>query len=127
MQLDTDSKGKTLFMIGSNSLKKMDLASESVKPVKVSGKVRVDSPAEREAMYDFAVREVSERFYVPDMNGVDWPALTRQHRRYLPHITNNYDFTEMLSELLGELNVSHTGSRYYPDGSTTVGCTRSIV
>lgn len=117
MQLDTDSKGKTLFMIYSNSLKKMDLASESVKPVKVSGKVRVDSPAEREAMYDFAVREVSERFYVPDMNGVDWPALTRQHRRYLPHITNNYDFTEMLSELLGELNVSHTGSRYYPDGS----------
>ncbi len=117
MKLATDVKGKTMFMIGSNTLKKMDLASESVKPVKVSGKLRVDAPAEREAMYDFAVREVKERFYVPDMNGVDWAGLAAQYRRYLPHITNNYDFAEMLSELLGELNVSHTGSRFFPDGS----------
>lgn len=117
MNLSTDAKGKTLFLTGANSLKKMDLASESVKPVKVSGKLRIDAPAEREAMYDFAVREASERFYVPDMNGVDWAGLSAQYRRYLPHITNNYDFAEMLSELLGELNVSHTGSRYYPDGS----------
>lgn len=117
MKLATDVKGKTMFMIGSNTLKKMDLASESVKPVKVSGKLRVDAPAEREAMYDFAVREVKERFYVPDMNGVDWTGLADQYRRYLPHITNNYDFAEMLSELLGELNVSHTGSRFFPDGS----------
>lgn len=117
MKLATDVKGKTMFMIGSNTLKKMDLASESVKPVKVSGKLRVDAPAEREAMYDFAEREVKERFYVPDMNGVDWAGLAAQYRRYLPHITNNYDFAEMLSELLGELNVSHTGSRFFPDGS----------
>lgn len=117
MKLATDAKGKTMFMIGSNSLKKMDLASESVKPVKVSGRLRVNAPDEREAMYDFAIREVSERFYVPDMNGVDWNGLSAQYRRYLPHITNNYDFAEMMSELLGELNVSHTGARFFPDGS----------
>ena len=31
---------------------------------------------------------------------------------FLPHINNNYDFAEMLSEMLGELNASHTGARY---------------
>lgn len=36
----------------------------------------------------------------------------------MPHINNNYDYAEMLSELLGELNVSHTGGRYYPDMKT---------
>jgi tricorn protease len=30
----------------------------------------------------------------------------------LPHINNNYDFAELLSELLGELNVSHTGCTF---------------
>ena len=32
----------------------------------------------------------------------------------LPHINNNYDFQELLSEMLGELNASHTGGRYAP-------------
>src|SRR4029078_3399990 len=32
--------------------------------------------------------------------------------RFLPHINNNYDFQEFLSEFLGELNASHTGGRY---------------
>ena len=46
------------------------------------------------------------------MHGVDWDAMTATYRRFLPHINNNYDYAEMLSELLGELNVSHTGGRY---------------
>jgi C-terminal processing protease CtpA/Prc len=40
----------------------------------------------------------------------------------LPHINNNYDFAELLSEILGELNASHTGGRYYaPTPSLTTG------
>jgi C-terminal processing protease CtpA/Prc len=34
------------------------------------------------------------------------------YARFLPHINNNYDFQELLSEILGELNASHTGGRY---------------
>ena len=48
------------------------------------------------------------------MHGVDWEAMTKAYAKFLPHINNNYDFAEMLSELLGELNVSHTGARYFP-------------
>jgi tricorn protease len=42
--------------------------------------------------------------------------------KFLPHINNGYDFAEMLSELLGELNASHTGSGYRkskPEGDHT--------
>ena len=52
------------------------------------------------------------------MHGVDWDALTETYRKFLPHINNNYDFAEMLSEWLGELNVSHTGGRFYPELDT---------
>lgn len=42
--------------------------------------------------------------------------MCKDYRKFLPHIDNNFDFADLLSELLGELNVSHTGARYYPDG-----------
>lgn len=64
-------------------------------------------------MYDYVRREEGERFYEAGMHGVDWGALTNHYERFVPYITNNHDFSEMLSELLGELNVSHTGSGYY--------------
>ena len=41
--------------------------------------------------------------------------------RFLPHIDNNFDFQEMLSELLGELNGSHTGARYSYRGGYAMG------
>src|SRR5699024_11054736 len=37
-----------------------------------------------------------------------------EYGKFLAYINNNYDFQVLLSELLGELNVSHTGGRYYP-------------
>ena len=43
----------------------------------------------------------------------------KAYAKFLPHITNNYDFQELMSEMLGELNASHTGSgyRYMSPGS----------
>jgi C-terminal processing protease CtpA/Prc len=38
--------------------------------------------------------------------------------KMLPHINNNYDFQELLSEMLGELNASHTGGRFSPQNPT---------
>jgi tricorn protease len=45
---------------------------------------------------------------------VDWDFYGREYRKFLPFINNNYDFAEMLSEMLGEVNASHTGCRYRP-------------
>ena len=75
---------------------------------------KMDLAAERAYMYDNMCREEQKRFYEVNMHGVDWKAMTANYRRFLPHINNKYDYAEMLSELLGELNVSHTGGRYRP-------------
>ena len=68
-------------------------------------------------MFDYVKQEEKERFYNKNMHGIDWEAMTKAYRKFLPHINNNYDFAELLSELLGELNVSHTGGRYRPSSS----------
>ena len=74
--------------------------------------MKMDLAAEREYMFDYVYKEEKERFYRTDMHGVDWDAMAAAYRKFLPHINNNYDFAELLSEWLGELNVSHTGGRY---------------
>ena len=86
----------------------------------------MDVAAEREAMFDYVTVEEAARFYKKDMHGVDWPAMTAAYRRFLPHINNNYDFAELLSELLGELNVSHTGGRYRPSPADGADRTASL-
>lgn len=124
-QFDSDKDSKTLFLIGS-SMKKLDPASAKLTPISYSATMPLDLGAEREYMFDNMAREEAARFYVEDMHGVDWPAMTKAYRRFLPHINNNYDFAEMLSEILGELNVSHTGGRYSGASSSQADRTASL-
>lgn len=111
-QFQPDAKESNLFFISSGSIQKMNLSSEKMDRVSVRAEMDLNAEAEREFMFDFMKKEEQERFYVKDMHGVDWEFMTKEYRKFLPHINNNYDFSEMLSEILGELNVSHTGSGY---------------
>ena len=97
-------------------MKKYVPSSSKLTPVDISGKVKLDSAKEREAMLEYVRNEARERFYLPEMP-VDWDMYVDNYRRFLPHINNNYDFASLLSELLGELNVSHSGGRYYGPGA----------
>lgn len=121
----TDVKGKNVLLTGS-SLKKFDVKSEKTTPITYSSTMVLDPAKEREYMFDYVTREEGERFYNKGMHGVDWPALTTHYRKFLPHIDNNYDFAELLSELLGELNVSHTGGRYSPMANSNADRTASL-
>ncbi|MBR5963874.1 MAG: PD40 domain-containing protein [Bacteroidaceae bacterium] len=114
-RLTTDAEGKTIFLLGS-ALKKLD--GDKLTPISFASEMKIDHAAEREYMFDFVRREEQKRFYTETMHGVDWDAMSEAYRRFLPHINNNYDFAEMLSEWLGELNVSHTGGRFRPRMST---------
>ena len=119
----TDKDGENVFLVTRNSIKKLEPAGGKLTDVSYGGKMNLDEAAERDYMFDYVKVQERERFYNQNMHGVDWENLTEHYRRFLPHINNNYDFAEMLSELLGELNVSHTGGRYYapanPDGKRT--------
>ena len=108
-----DDKFETLYILGSR-FSKMKSTSKMIEPISVRGDLVMDLAAEREYMFDHVYRQEKERFYNKAMHGVDWEGLTSDYRRFLPYINNNYDFSELLSEYLGELNVSHTGSGYRP-------------
>jgi C-terminal processing protease CtpA/Prc len=77
------------------------------------------SAEERKYIFDHAWRQVAKKFYDPKLHGLDWNMYHQSYSRFLPHINNNFDFQELLSEFLGELNASHTGGRYSPPQQNT--------
>jgi len=110
MELSKD--GKFIFLLLDGKPHKIDVESGKDEPVKTGGEMVLDQAAEREYVFDHAWRQFKEKFYVADLQGVDWDFYRTAYRKFLPFINNNYDFAEMLSEMLGEVNASHTGCRF---------------
>jgi len=120
--LELDKEGKNVFVLSEGAITKVEVESGTKKPVIIQGEMILNENAERDYLFDHVTRQVKKKFYDPSLHGAKWEMLTIEYRRFLPHINNNYDFQEMLSELLGELNASHTGARYRhsdPQGDQT--------
>lgn len=119
VSLSMDKDGN-IFLLGSRNMQKMDAKSDALKPISYQAEMKMDLAAEREAMFDHVYKQQQKRFYNLNMHGVNWDEMSVAYRKFLPHIDNNYDFAELLSEWLGELNVSHTGGRYFANGKGDV-------
>lgn len=117
-QLLTDKDGKNIFMMGKGSMKKIDIDGNKVKNIQFEAFFNYRPIQERTYIFNHIWKQVKEKFYDPTIRGIDWDGYHKSYARFLPYINNNYDFQDMLSEFLGELNGSHTGARYYSPGAT---------
>ena len=109
--------GKNLFVCTGSGIKKIDLAKGKPEAVDFEANFNYRPYQEREYIFNHIWQQVKDKFYVEDIHGVDWEGYRDNYKRFLPYINNNYDFRDMLSEMLGELNGSHTGARYNPEGA----------
>ena len=114
--MEADKDGKNLFVLTAKGIKKIDLAKGKPEPVSFEANFNYKPYQEREYIFNHIWQQVKDKFYVEDIHGVDWEGYRENYKRFLPYINNNYDFRDMLSEMLGELNGSHTGARYNPEG-----------
>jgi Tol biopolymer transport system component/C-terminal processing protease CtpA/Prc len=113
-----DKNVKNLFLCTGRGIKKIDLAKGKPEAVNFEANFNYRPYEEREYIFNHIWQQVKDKFYVEDIHGVDWEGYRDNYKRFLPYINNNYDFRDMLSEMLGELNGSHTGARYTPQGPT---------
>ncbi|WP_210489388.1 S41 family peptidase [Rufibacter aurantiacus] len=110
--MDWDKDFKNLFLLADGRVIKLDPAANKQENVAISGDMNLNVAAERAFMFEHVWRRTQKTFYTAGFHGANWNALKGDYEKYLPHISNNYEFSEMLSELLGELNVSHSGSSF---------------
>ena len=111
-----DSAQKQIFLLADGGISKIDPSSAKRETVTLRGELVVDADAERAAMFDRVWRRTRDTYYTAGYHGVDWVALRPQYEKFLPHLGNSHEFAELLSEMLGELNVSHSGARYSAQG-----------
>ncbi|MDE6696157.1 MAG: PDZ domain-containing protein [Muribaculaceae bacterium] len=116
--MEPDAKGDNLFLWGNGGIKKMSLSNDKIEDVEYEAHYDRSPSKEREYIYDHMLRQVNDKFYDENLHGVDWTFYGDHYRKFLPYISNNRDFAEMLSEILGELNASHTGGRAYGNGTS---------
>lgn len=121
-----DKEGKNLFFTSGTTLNKLEISSNKRTSIGYKAPTSIDYPAERKYLLDHTIHLVEKKFYDPKLHNVDWNYYHKEYAKFLPYINNNYDFAELLAELLGELNGSHTGGRFSPAPSSGADQTATL-
>ncbi len=80
-------------------------------------RVRIDHPAEWAEMFDDGWRTMKYRFYDPNMHGMDWDAMRAKYRPLVEYVGDRQELLNIINEMIGELNASHTGAAPPPRGA----------
>ncbi|MFZ4514571.1 MAG: S41 family peptidase, partial [Geothrix sp.] len=107
--LTWDREQKTLLLLADGMIAKVDPGTGRKDPIPVSCELWLNPAAERMAMFEHATRRITETFYDRSFRGLDWQGLCKAYAKHVPHTGSSFELAELLSELLGELNVSHSG------------------
>ena len=71
--------------------------------------MEVDRVAERRQVFDEAWRIMKDRFYDKNMHGADWAAARETYEPLLANVGDNEELHNVVMQMIGELNASHTG------------------
>jgi Tol biopolymer transport system component/C-terminal processing protease CtpA/Prc len=107
-----DKDMKSLFLLADGKITKINPEGWKKEAVSFRGELILDLNAEREVMFSHVWHRTKAMFYISTFHGANWDQLYTDYKKFLPHIGTGFEFSELLSEMLGELNVSHSGSRY---------------
>ncbi|TKB58415.1 S41 family peptidase [Ferrimonas aestuarii] len=111
--LSLNENGDEAILLADGVLSKLSLGEGvTADAIAITSEMALKTDAEREYMFKHIWRQTKDKFYNANLHGVDWELMYRQYLPKAKAAGNNRDFAIITSELLGELNASHTGTRY---------------
>jgi tricorn protease len=84
-------------------------------------RVKINRPAEWAEMFGDAWRTMKYRFYDPAMHGMDWDAAKAKYEPLVQDVGDRQELLNIINEMIGELNASHTGAAPPPAGARPGG------
>ncbi len=108
--LELSRDGRTLYLLTRDRIMTIDPNNGATRPLNYNAEFEHKPKEERTGLFYYVWQQINDRFYDKEFKNIDWAFFKESYERFLPHINNNYDFSELLSEMLGELNTSHTGA-----------------
>jgi tricorn protease len=82
--------------------------------VTFTAKVRIAKQAEWAEMFDDAWRTMKYRFYDPNMHGYSWDGARAKYQPLVEFVADKYELMNIINEMIGEINASHTGAAVGP-------------
>jgi tricorn protease len=126
--LNISRDGRTLFYMESGSVYSMALPAAGGanaaaadraaqrREIAFTAKVRINKPAEWAEMFDDAWRTMKYRFYDVNMHGFSWDAARAKYQPLVEYVADKHELLNIVNEMIGELNASHTGTAVGPGG-----------
>ena len=93
-------------------MKKIEIKDSKTKPIAFKAEFSYRPAKEREYIFHHTWRQVLDKFYDPQYMVSIGPDMERHTKNFFRISTITTISQKMLSEMLGELNGSHTGARY---------------
>jgi tricorn protease len=127
--LSISRDGRTLFFSERNGIYSVSLGGAAAATAGRAGgaegarrrisfnvRVKIDRPAEWAEMFGDAWRTMKYRFYDPAMHGMDWDAAKAKYEPLVADVGDRQELLNIINEMIGELNASHTGAAPPPGG-----------
>lgn len=84
--------------------------------VTFTARVDVDHQQEWKQVFNESWRIMKNRFYDAEMHGVDWAKVKSVYEPLMDYVADQEEMHNIVSQMIGELNASHTGISYTPVG-----------
>ncbi|HSE37497.1 MAG TPA: S41 family peptidase [Blastocatellia bacterium] len=84
--------------------------------INFTARVKIDKSTEWAEMFDDAWRTMKYRFYDAEMHGKDWDAMRAKYQPLVEFVGDRQELLNIVNEMIGELNASHTGAAPPPRG-----------
>jgi len=84
--------------------------------INFTARVKIDKSTEWAEMFDDAWRTMKYRFYDAAMHGKDWDGMRAKYQPLVEFVGDRQELLNIVNEMIGELNASHTGAAPPPRG-----------
>src|SRR6185437_15718488 len=114
LQFTADSKG--IYYLEGRKIHRVPVAGGAAKPVSVTAGLDVNFAREKEEVFEQAWRYLRDNYQNPEMNGSHWDAVRARYAPEVAAAVTEGDLNWVLSEMIGDLNSSHSGIRAPANG-----------
>jgi len=104
--------GKTIYYLDGSQLKSYAIPMSAKKSVVGEFDYQYDKSMLNKRVFEEAWGAFGDNFYDPDMHGKNWAQLYELYRPYVDKAKTIEEVGEIISEMIGDVNASHTG--FYP-------------
>ena len=108
------SANDKFYALISGSIHTINLESKKAEKIDIEFTFQRNMKDEFNQIYMETWANVKENFYNETFHGLNWEEKRDQYATFLPHVKSRSNLRALITDLLGELNSSHTG--FYSNG-----------